>query len=151
MYKCVSDNKVVDTRLHGDLNISNGFGGEALYFHNILPPLVIFVPNFCCSFIHSSSEVQPFSTFRPFLPKDRGSRSGCMTRLHPDHVSRVFFGFMILMRSDFHRSIGCMSPKLNCKSPEMRLSLDRLQIIMNETGSESRREHDTQAVFTAML
>lgn len=49
----------------------------------------------------------------------------------------VFFRLMILMRSDFHMSISRMLPKLNCKSPETKLSLERLQGNENEAGSES--------------
>ncbi|CAB1447195.1 unnamed protein product [Pleuronectes platessa] len=34
---------------------------------------------------------------------------------------------VILIHSDVHMPIGRMSPKLNCKSPEMKLSLHHLQ------------------------
>lgn len=74
-----------------------------------------------------------------------------MSRQHPDHVSCVFFRLMILMCSDFHRSIGHVSPKLNYKSPEIKLSFERLQHSKNETGSESRMEHNKQTKFTAVL
>lgn len=51
-------------------------------------------------FICSLCEVQPFSA--------------CFCR-RPEEAR----GGMILICSDFHRSIGCSSPWQNCKSPEM--------------------------------
>lgn len=71
-----------------------------------------------------------------------------MTGQHPDHVGYVcvcvFFRLMMLMHSDFHVSIGRTSPKLNCKSPEMKPSLECLQGNENETGNESSPQTETE-------